>query len=92
MGAVVNMADHRKPTGPWSELGFESEREMLVHDLKVVVGRIESPATQGSAISGLMNQKAALVKQIRDLDSLKVTGSGSARASIELVPFDPDGI
>lgn len=92
MGAVVKMADRRKQSGPWAELGFETEREMLVHDLKTVTARIESPATQGSAISGLMNQKAALIKQIRDLDTPKDGKAGSTRATIELVPFDPDAI
>ena len=54
---------------PWEALGFESERDMLISDLKNLDSRIKSPDTAAHAISALSKRKQEVYEQIKMLDS-----------------------
>lgn len=54
---------------PWGALGFDSERDMLLDDLKTLDARIKSPATTATAVAALSKRKQELFEQIKMLDS-----------------------
>lgn len=54
---------------PWAALGFATERDMLLDDLKTLDGRIKSPATTATAVAALSKRKQEVFEQIKHLDS-----------------------
>lgn len=54
---------------PWGALGFDSEREMLLDDLKTLSERIKSPTTTATAVAALSKRKQEVFEQIKALDS-----------------------
>lgn len=57
------------PVAPWEALGFESERDMLIADLKNLDQRIKASDTAAHAISALSKRKQEVYEQIKVLDS-----------------------
>lgn len=53
----------------WGALGFESERDMLLDDLKVLDRRIKSESTTATAVAALSKRKQEVFEQIKHLDS-----------------------
>lgn len=61
-----------KPPGevtPWGALGFDSERDMLLDDLRTLSERIKSSATTATAVAALSKRKQEVFEQIKQLDS-----------------------
>lgn len=56
-------------TTPWGALGFDSERDMLLDDLKTLSERIKSPSTTATAVAALSKRKQEVFEQIKALDS-----------------------
>lgn len=56
------------PIDPWSALGFSSERDMLIDDLKTLDQRIKSASTTATAIAALSKRKQEVLEQIKALD------------------------
>ena len=56
------------PTTPWGALGFLTERDMLLDDLKALDQRIKSPATTATAVAALSKRKQEVFEQIKHLD------------------------
>lgn len=54
---------------PWGALGFESERDMLLDDLRTLSERIKSPTTTATAVAALSKRKQEVFEQIKALDS-----------------------
>ena len=54
---------------PWGMLGFASEREMLLDDLKTLAQRIKAPETTATAVAALSKRKQEIFEQIKQLDS-----------------------
>lgn len=54
---------------PWGVLGFDSERDMLLDDLKTLSERVKSPATTATAVAALSKRKQEVFEQIKALDS-----------------------
>lgn len=54
---------------PWGALGFESERDMLLDDLRTLSERIKSPNTTATAVAALSKRKQEVFEQIKQLDS-----------------------
>jgi hypothetical protein len=73
VGAVVNMPKRGKPKvdplTPWGALGFLTERDMLLDDLKELSQRIKSPQTTATAVAALSKRKHEVFEQIKQLDS-----------------------
>lgn len=70
MGKVVSMPRRKADaTTPWGALGFDSERDMLLDDLKTLDQRIKSPATTATAVAALSKRKQEIFEQIKKLDS-----------------------
>jgi hypothetical protein len=57
------------PNTPWGALGFLSERDMLIDDLRVLDARIKSTSTTATAVASLSKRKAEVFEQIKALDS-----------------------
>lgn len=57
------------PTSPWAALGFDSERDMLLDDLRVLDRRIKSETTTATAVAALSKRKQEVFEQIKHLDS-----------------------
>lgn len=53
---------------PWAALGFATERDMLIDDLRVLDQRIKSPATSATAVAALSKRKQEVFEQIKQLD------------------------
>lgn len=53
----------------WGALGFESERDMLLDDLRTLSERIKSPSTTATAVAALSKRKQEVFEQIKQLDS-----------------------
>jgi hypothetical protein len=53
----------------WGALGFESERDMLLDDLKTLAERIKSSSTTATAVAALSKRKAEIFEQIKMLDA-----------------------
>ena len=62
-----------KPAPPtvtaWGILGFDSERDMLLDDLRTLADRIKSPSTTATAVAALSKRKAEIFEQIKMLDA-----------------------
>lgn len=56
------------PSTPWGSLGFLTERDMLLDDLKVLDGRIKSSSTTATAVAALSKRKQEVFEQIKHLD------------------------
>lgn len=56
-------------TTPWGALGFDSERDMLLDDLRTLSDRIKSPTTTATAVAALSKRKQEVFEQIKALDS-----------------------
>jgi hypothetical protein len=54
---------------PWASLGYDSEREMLLDDLKMIATRLKDPGTPAHAIAALSKRKTEILEQIKLLDS-----------------------
>lgn len=57
------------PLTPWAALGHETERDMLLDDLRVLAERIKSPTTTATAVAALSKRKQEVFEQIKQLDS-----------------------
>lgn len=53
---------------PWGALGFASERDMLIDDLRTLDQRIKSPTTTATAVAALSKRKQEVFEQIKLLD------------------------
>ena len=53
----------------WGALGFESERDMLLDDLRTLSERIKSPTTTATAVAALSKRKQEVFEQIKQLDA-----------------------
>lgn len=53
---------------PWGLLGFDTERDMLLDDLKTIAERIKSPTTTATAVAALSKRKQEIFEQIKALD------------------------
>lgn len=71
MGSVVHMSKKRmpEPVTPWNALGFDSERDMLLDDLKTLSARIKAADTTATAVASLSKRKQEVFEQIKQLDS-----------------------
>ncbi|NUP30361.1 MAG: hypothetical protein HOU01_01415 [Streptomycetaceae bacterium] len=49
---------------PWGALGFLTERDMLLDDLKELSARIKSPSTTATAVAALSKRQQEVVEQI----------------------------
>lgn len=58
-----------QPLTPWGALGFDSERDMLLDDLRTLSERIKSPTTTATAVAALSKRKQEVFEQIKALDS-----------------------
>ena len=54
---------------PWAALGHETERDMLLDDLRDLAERIKSPTTTATAGAALSKRKQEVFEQIKQLDS-----------------------
>ena len=54
---------------PWSALGFDTERDMLLDDLRELSQRIKSPSTTATAVAALSKRKHEVFEQIKALDA-----------------------
>ena len=54
---------------PWGALGFASERDMLIDDLRTLDQRIKSPTTTATAVAALSKRKQEVFEQIKLLDA-----------------------
>ena len=71
-GKVIPMKKGKKAkeaVAPWSALGFDSERDMLLDDLRTLSERIKSPKTTATAVAALSKRKQEVFEQIKLLDS-----------------------
>lgn len=57
------------PKTPWGMLGFDTERDMLLDDLRVLAERIKSPTTTATAVAALSKRKQEVFEQIKQLDA-----------------------
>lgn len=62
-------ADEVAVVTPWGALGFESERDMLLDDLRTLSERIKSPTTTATAVAALSKRKQEVFEHIKALDS-----------------------
>ena len=67
--AVPDDAVKAAPVTPWGVLGFPTEREMLLDDLRVLAERVKSPATTATAVAALSKRKQEVFEQIKQLDN-----------------------
>lgn len=56
-------------TTPWGALGFPTERDMLIDDLRVLDRRIKSEQSPAAAVAALSKRKQEIFEQIKQLDS-----------------------
>ena len=59
----------KPPVTPWGSLGFASERDMLLDDLRTLSECIKSPTTTATAVAALSKRKQEVFEQIKALDS-----------------------
>lgn len=72
MGNVVSMPTRPPtvdPSTPWGALGFLSERDMLIDDLKTIDQRVKAPNTTATAVAALSKRKKEIFEQIVQYDS-----------------------
>lgn len=66
---VITMPKRDESTEtPWEALGFSSERDMLIADLRTLSERINSPKTTATALAALSKRKQEILEQIKLLD------------------------
>jgi hypothetical protein len=68
-GKVISMPGLTLVQSPWEALGFDTERDMLLDDLKVLDRRIKSESTTATAVAALSKRKQEVFEQIKMLDS-----------------------
>ncbi|MGV0805799.1 hypothetical protein [Mycolicibacterium setense] len=56
-------------TTPWGALGFASERDMLIDDLRTIAERIRASSTTATAVAALSKRKQEIFEQIKILDA-----------------------
>lgn len=56
-------------TTPWGALGFETERDMLIDDLRTLAERIRAASTTATAVAALSKRKQEVFEQIKLLDA-----------------------
>jgi len=66
---VLTITPPPAPVTPWGMLGFDSERDMLLDDLKTLDQRIKSPSTTATAVAALSKRKQEVFEQIKHLDA-----------------------
>lgn len=68
---VIDMRSRQAPDvlTPWAALGFETERDMLLDDLKALNRRLKSDDTPAHAVAALSKRKTEVFEQIKHLDS-----------------------
>lgn len=66
--AMPNRKDDALLT-PWAALGFDSERDMLLDDLRTLDARIKNPATTATAVAALSKRKHEIFEKIKHLDA-----------------------
>lgn len=54
---------------PWEALGFSTERDMLLDDLKTLDQRIRASSTTATAVAALSKRKQEVFEMIKSLDS-----------------------
>jgi hypothetical protein len=54
---------------PWGALGFASERDMLIDDLRTLDDRIKAGSTTATAVAALSKRKQEVFEQIKMLDA-----------------------
>jgi hypothetical protein len=70
MAKVIAMPPRdEKPLTPWSALGFDTERDMLLDDFKALNKRLKDPDTPAHAIAALSKRKTEVFEQIKTLDA-----------------------
>lgn len=69
MAAKVLTMPTRELQTPWAVLGFETERDMLLDDLKALDKRLKDSGTPAHAIAALSKRKNEIFEQIKNLDS-----------------------
>lgn len=69
---VLPIRGHGEPVKPsrepWTVLGFESEREMLLGELQVLDFRVKASGTAAHAVAALSKRKQEILEQIKRLD------------------------
>jgi hypothetical protein len=69
MGKLVAMPPRAEEVvTPWAALGFETERDMLLDDLKALNRRLKNEDTPAHAIAALSKRKTEVFEQIKHLD------------------------
>lgn len=53
----------------WGALGFDTERDMLIEDLRALDARIKSASTTATAVAALSKRKQEVFEQIKQLDA-----------------------
>lgn len=66
---AVTSDEKASPVTAWGVLGFDSERDMLLDDLKTLDQRIKSPTTTATAVAALSKRKQEVFEQIKQFDS-----------------------
>ncbi|MFV8173398.1 hypothetical protein [Mycolicibacterium peregrinum] len=64
-----NDAPEMDLTTPWGALGFASERDMLIDDLRTLDARVKAPTTTATAVAALSKRKQEIFEQIKLLDA-----------------------
>ena len=54
---------------PWGALGFNTERDMLIDDLRTLDRRIKAAETTATAVAALSKRKQEVFEQIKALDA-----------------------
>ena len=67
--SIATEATPAPPKSPWGELGFASERDMLLDDFVELNRRIKSPTTTATAVAALSKRKQEVLEQIKHLDA-----------------------
>lgn len=62
-------APSKDMTTAWGALGFESERDMLIDDLRTLDSRIKAASTTATAVAALSKRKQEVFEQIKLLDA-----------------------
>lgn len=54
---------------PWGALGFATERDMLLDDLRTIDARLKSPTTTATAVAALSKRKFEIFELLKSLDA-----------------------
>lgn len=66
---VISMRTKAEVQEPWALLGFESERDMLLDDLRALEKRLKSADTPAHTVAALSKRKYEVLDHIKALDS-----------------------